>query len=79
MSFKLLIRKGECCQNHTIEIGKNFLSKPLENIKHLIDAGWQYPYNARTVSYTHLTERIMLCTAEVVPPTIKKAWAAPKA
>ena len=25
------------------------------------------------------TERIMLCTAEVVPPTIRKAWAAPNA
>ena len=25
------------------------------------------------------TESIMACTAEVVPPTIKKAWAAPKA
>lgn len=35
MSFKLLTRKGECYQKHTIEIGKNFSSKPLENIKHL--------------------------------------------
>ena len=25
-----------------------------------------------------VAERIMLCTAEVVPPTIRKAWAAPK-
>ena len=35
MSFKLLTRKGECYQKHTIEIGKNFSSKALENIKQM--------------------------------------------
>ena len=32
-----------------------------------------------TFSPAFTEERIMLCTAEVVPPTIKKAFAAPKA
>ena len=35
MSFKLLIRKGECYQKYTIEISKNFSYKPLENIKQM--------------------------------------------
>lgn len=35
MSFKLLTRKGECYQKYTIEISKNFSSKPLEIMKHL--------------------------------------------
>lgn len=35
MSFKLLTRKGECYQKHTIEIGKNFSSNPLEIIKQM--------------------------------------------
>ena len=43
--------------------------------------------DVKAVSYTHLiilspalqVDKIMACTAEVVPPTIRKAFAAPKA
>ena len=43
------------------------------------DAAVDVPRGRMIFSPRLATERIMACTAEVVPPTIKKAWAAPKA
>lgn len=71
MSFKLLTRKGECYQKHTIEIGKNFSSNPLEIIKQMYYYIGIKTFGRCGLYLLEIKEAVVMKTSECDPETLK--------